>query len=230
MNRESIRAREAVNRNLRAYHRIVDAWDALDGSDRDLDFRLRCRRLFMERLPGPKVLDAGCGLGFDALAFAASGLKVIAADFVVGFFQKTGEKRAREGVSFVGMDLTRPCFAPTSFDGIYAFASFLHVPRPLSALTLASFASLLVPGGVLFLHHVYSRCGLAEYGIAGLCGGGADAVAFCHSERGLSRLLRAAGFKSISIHHLATTRRPSALAERLGLEPYQVIARKGRIG
>ena len=219
--------RAVVRANRDAYRRIASTWQSLGAGDRDPVFRAECRRLFAARLPGPRILDLGCGTGQDAMAFAAGGRMVTAVDIVTDFLNGIKARPGGASVSLVGMDMVRPCFAPSTFDGIFAFASFLHVPREAAAETLSNLHGLLASGGVLFLHHVASRLGLEGYSIKKLLGSCARAEAFCHTEKEMVGLLEAAGFHSIAVHRLHSDNPPSEMAIRFGLDPYQVIAENG---
>ena len=226
MNAISDRIRIAVANNLRAYRGIVNAWERSEERHRDAEFRFRCRALFLKHLKGPRILDVGCGLGFDSLAFASSGLKVIATDIVTEFLDRIKTKKGGRCDALATMDMTLPCFARASFNGIFAFASFLHVPGEAALSTLSGFAKMLVPEGILFLHHAASRQGVSEYVIDNLLHGKESVSAFCHSEEEMTFLLESAGFRVVALHHDRIERKTSALSKRYGLETYQIIAGK----
>lgn len=213
-----------IRQNQLAYSRIADEWERRQAADYDFGFHEQCRNLFLERLTGKRVLDFGCGLGLDTAAFAAAGLDVVAADIVREFLTIT--KRRTPGVSVVAADMTASCFGPKSFDGIFAVASFLHVPHHLTRTTLAAFAEALGPEGVLFLHHVASLHGHKGYQIDALLVDDNPAACFCHAERDLVSAIEEVGLRPVSLTHVKPSRHPSATAVRNGLVPYQLIAMK----
>ncbi|PSQ19074.1 class I SAM-dependent methyltransferase [Halobacteriales archaeon QS_8_69_26] len=119
------------------------------------------RQLFLDALdpsPGgsgerPRVLDAGCGPGWESAAFADRGCSVLAVDVTRAFLAQTRDRIEREGVpaEAAGMDMRRLGVRDDALDGVWACASFLHVPREEAPGTLAEFARVLRPGGALLL-------------------------------------------------------------------------------
>jgi 2-polyprenyl-3-methyl-5-hydroxy-6-metoxy-1,4-benzoquinol methylase len=214
--------KDVIGRNRLAYRRIAAEWEKRREEDYDHRFHDRCRALFLRHLKGVRVLDAGCGLGLDSLAFAAAGLQVTAADIVAEFLAMTRGKTPR--IDVAAMDMTAPCFRAESFDGIFACASFLHVPRELAGPTLAGFARMLSPGGILFLHHVASSRGLPGYRVDELLVPGNPAVCCCHEEEELAALLAAAGLRVLAVSRFQPRKHPSPCAVRYGLVPYQLVA------
>ncbi len=216
-------ASEMISANSAAYTKIVDEWDKAWGEKNEKN-HAPCRELFIQHLNGSRVLDVGCGLGRDSLFFQSNGLDVYAADLVTGFLSNI--RRSNTSVRAFAMDVTTPCIADSVFDGIFAFASFLHVPRPMSLETLKAYRSMLKPGGILFLYHVASRKGFGTYKVDNLLIENNPAFCTCHDEDELTGLITGAGFASSEIIHLTKIDKPSETAVKYGLEPYQVLAWK----
>lgn len=111
---------------------------------------------FMRQLPsGAAVLDLGCGGGHDSVAMLESGLDVTACD---GSAELARAAEARIGrkveiVRFQEIDWH------DRFDGIWAEASLLHVPRAELADVLARIRRALRPGGIL---HASFKAGETE--------------------------------------------------------------------
>lgn len=99
--------------------------------------------------PGGKILDAGCGSGRDANYFAAKGFAVTGIDLSDNLLAYANEL-AQGNVIFHKMDL-RAITLDSSFDGIWACASLLHLAREEFLPVLQSFRQILIPGGILFL-------------------------------------------------------------------------------
>lgn len=129
------------NQNAAAYFR-----DTVDADVAPL------RARFLAHIPeGGAVLDAGCGSGRDARAFAAAGYHVTA-------FDASGEmvRLARDHTGLPVQHLTFDEVAWTAqFDGIWASASLLHVARVRLPATVARLGRALRPGGVLYLSLKY---------------------------------------------------------------------------
>ncbi|MGE5487124.1 MAG: class I SAM-dependent DNA methyltransferase [bacterium] len=213
---------DIVRRNRTAYSRIAAEWEKRQTTAYDRAFHDRCRAEFLLHLKGNRVLDIGCGLGLDTEAFAAAGLRVVAADIVTEFLEIV--KRRTSAASVVAVDMTALCFRAESFDGIYGLASFLHVPRDLAPAVLAGFARMLAPGGILFLHHVEAADGRTGYVVDDLLIKNNPALCFCHPREELTYMLAAAGLRVISQTDHRPDRYPSESAARYGLTPYQLIA------
>lgn len=99
----------------------------------------------------PRILDAGCGPGHHARFFAEYGLTVIGIDCCSRFIQHALENPIAD-CSFVEGDMREldSYFPPECvFDGIWASASCLHLPREVTAGVLDQFRNHLRPNGVL---------------------------------------------------------------------------------
>lgn len=92
------------------------------------------------------ILDLGCGAGRDLKEFSCRGFRVLGVDYsspLASIAEEFSQQEVRV-CSFEEMD-----FAPACFDGIWAVASLLHVPRDAISPLLAKLHSLLRTDGVL---------------------------------------------------------------------------------
>jgi HKD family nuclease/protein-L-isoaspartate O-methyltransferase len=106
------------------------------------------RSKFLARVrPGGHILDAGCGSGRDAKAFAEQHFRVTAFDASPALAQLATEHCgfAVEVRTFDELDEIEV------YDGIWSCASLLHIPAPDIPRTLAALWRALKPGGALYL-------------------------------------------------------------------------------
>jgi acylphosphatase/protein-L-isoaspartate O-methyltransferase len=103
---------------------------------------------FRDLLPGGDlVLDLGCGPGNDAALFADLGLEVVGLDLTRSMLE-VARDRARTRALIEG-DSRRLPLASGAFDGVWASASLLHLPKAQVHLALAEARRVLKPGGVV---------------------------------------------------------------------------------
>lgn len=117
----------------------------------DVDMSALYKR-FCKYLPvRASVLDAGCGSGRDALAFSRMGHDVVGFDAsarMVAAASKLASVPVYK-MTFQDMEFDR------QFDGIWACASLLHVPRTQLLDVVRSLAEFLTPTGVLYASFKY---------------------------------------------------------------------------
>ncbi len=101
----------------------------------------------MPKNPG-KILDVGCGPGRDLVAFQAQGHQVVGLDATPAFVEMARIKAGCEvwQQSFLALDLPAE-----HFDGIFANASLIHVPRRQMVKVLIDLWRSLIPGGVILM-------------------------------------------------------------------------------
>lgn len=110
------------------------------------------RQRFLDALPrrrgaARRLLDAGCGAGRDARAFAQAGYDVAAFD--------ASPAMVAAAQDHAGLPVRRMTFEAfvweSCFEGIWACASLLHVAEADLPEAIARLARHLVPGGVLYM-------------------------------------------------------------------------------
>jgi SAM-dependent methyltransferase len=107
---------------------------------------------FLAKLPpGGRILDAGCGSGRDTKHFLSAGYSVVAIDgsreMIAAATKLTGQQA--QVMTFQELDFDQ------EFDGIWACASLLHVPRAEMEAVWARFVRALKPGGYWYLSFKY---------------------------------------------------------------------------
>ncbi len=150
---------DRIDRLRAAYDRAVDYRDELEKTS----WKLAERAAFLDRLRAEgrtRLVEIGAGTGQDSEFFAANGVEVLATDLS----PESVERCRRKGLNARTMDLRQPDLPTGSFDAAYSVNCLLHVPNTELAAALAAVASLLRPGGLLFLGLYGSD--VAEEGIA----------------------------------------------------------------
>jgi SAM-dependent methyltransferase len=97
--------------------------------------------------PGARVLDVGCGPGWEAARLRALGLRAYGLDRSRGML---AEARAW-GVPLLLGDMCTLPLPDGALDGLWVCASFLHIPRRDGPAVLCEFRRVLRPGGALYI-------------------------------------------------------------------------------
>ena len=133
-------------------------WDGTWSNDENRDFWTRVAPEIVEltqtQSPAqrPAVLDLGCGLGRNAIAFAQAGFQVTATDI-----SPTGVAHLRDWAAQLGLDIhtrisafTEDRFAPASFDIIVSVNVLYHAYREQVVQAFDHVRRWLKPGGIFY--------------------------------------------------------------------------------
>jgi ubiquinone/menaquinone biosynthesis C-methylase UbiE len=104
---------------------------------------------FSHIVPGKKVIDIGCGAGRDAFVFVENNFDYLGIDASEGMVG-VASNRVMSG-EFRVMDFYHLDFPPETFDGFWAAASLLHIPKIKIAEVLKSIYPILKKGGAGFI-------------------------------------------------------------------------------
>jgi len=133
-----------MNETIRYYDNNAQAF--IDGtSAADMKYLLD---KFAARLSvGASILDLGCGSGRDSVWFINQGFDVTAIDASVEMIRHC---KSLIGDRAILADLEE--FETTEkYDGIWACASLLHIPRERLAAAITKYSAMLRPGGYFFM-------------------------------------------------------------------------------
>jgi 2-polyprenyl-3-methyl-5-hydroxy-6-metoxy-1,4-benzoquinol methylase len=111
---------------------------------------------FVARLPvGAKVLELGCGAGHDSVALLSSGLDLVPTDGCAELAEEA-EKRLKQPVRVL---LFEDLDEQQRYDGVWANACLLHVPRSELPGIILCIHTALKPAGVF---HATYKAGSQE--------------------------------------------------------------------
>ncbi|GFR36427.1 class I SAM-dependent methyltransferase [Thermobrachium celere] len=100
---------------------------------------------------GDKILDLGCGSGRDTKYFLDNGYDVIALDASIEMVKLSSELTGKQTLHMTFNDM----YFENEFDGIWACASLLHVPRNEIDDVLLKIKRALKNNGILFASFKY---------------------------------------------------------------------------
>lgn len=98
-------------------------------------------------IPGSTILDVGCGSGRDLLAFRQKGFHAIGLEPSPPL---AAIAQTHSGCK-VCMDTVECMSFTTKFDGIWACASLVHLPKTVLSVALTRIRAITKPGAILFL-------------------------------------------------------------------------------
>ena len=124
---------------------------AFAASTVSVDFSATQRRFAQLLPPGGRILDFGCGSGRDSKFFLQEGFDVTATD---GSAELCRLARELTGLP-VRHELFQDLAETNTYDGIWACASILHLPKAELAGVLAKMVAALKPGGVIYTSFKY---------------------------------------------------------------------------
>ncbi|MDP1948622.1 MAG: class I SAM-dependent methyltransferase [Nitrospirota bacterium] len=103
---------------------------------------------WLRRLPvDARLLDLGCGGGQDASNLRQRGYRVVGLDRTHALL--AAGRCGDPSLPLVLADLRQLPFQAMSFDGLWAAASLMHLPKPVARLVLIDLCRFVRPGGFL---------------------------------------------------------------------------------
>ena len=112
---------------------------------------------------GAPVLDLGCGGGQDAQVLRRKGFRVAGMDLTAAFLRIARE--AVPSLPLVRADMRELPFRAASFDGVWAAASLIHLPKADATCVLKALRLLAKPGARLAATLTYgTKSGLLTKG------------------------------------------------------------------
>lgn len=139
-----------IKKNLsKVYDELAEYW----GNDKSLhswgDEELIKFADLVKNGSGKDVLELGCGSGVQSKQLSELGLEVVGIDISPNMVFEA-RKRVPKAKFLVG-DIATIRFPSASFDGIYARASLLHIPKDLIPKVFEAINKMLRSGGIFYL-------------------------------------------------------------------------------
>lgn len=129
------------------YNRIALNWHQDHASD---DWWVEGTDAFIQMLsPGSRVLDVGCGSGVKSKYLIGHGFKVVGID-ISDKLLEIAKREATEG-DFRELSMTELDSLKEPFDGVFAQASLLHIPKKEADDVVKKMSERLISGGVLYI-------------------------------------------------------------------------------
>jgi SAM-dependent methyltransferase len=113
---------------------------------REITKHARLARFLALLAPGASILELGCGAGFDSAAMLARGFDVSPTDGSAEMASEASRRLNRPVETLLFHDLDKV----EAYDGVWANACLLHVPRPELAQILARIWRALKPAGYFY--------------------------------------------------------------------------------
>jgi cyclopropane fatty-acyl-phospholipid synthase-like methyltransferase len=129
------------------YNKIAKDWMQDHAAD---IWSLEGTEKFSSLLPaGASVLDVGCGAGEKSIYLAEKGFKVMAIDFSEEMIRLAKERALH--LDFSVKDITEPLELTETFDGVFAQAVLLHIPKAKIRAVLKNITTPLRQGGYFYM-------------------------------------------------------------------------------
>jgi ubiquinone/menaquinone biosynthesis C-methylase UbiE len=159
---------------------------------------------FVDSLPSnAKVLDAGCGGGRDTKLLQEAGTNTTGLDLSSGLINEA--KKRHPEINFVQGSFLELPFDDSSFDGVWAHASLLHLEKVEDVKkALSEFNRVLNPNGVLHIL-VKAQTGDEKTAVVSDSLSGHDRFFQYFTQEELQRLLQEQGFESTKIEQYKET-------------------------
>lgn len=121
------------------YYRAVTSFELLP----------EIKKFSKEIIKNGRILDLGCGPGHHSKYFSNLDFKVTGIDLSSEMIKLA--RKEFEDVNFEVMDILHLNFEENSFDGIWASASLLHIPKNQIKLILNKLKGVLINNGILYI-------------------------------------------------------------------------------
>lgn len=128
------------------YNRIAEKWAR---EHNKLDFWRKEFEVFRQLIPSGKIIDIGCGPGHHSGFLRGAGYDYTGVDYSEGLLA-LGRAKFPDA-QFVEGDMLGLPFKENEFDGFWAVASLLHIPKEKVPRALENIQRVVKKGGIGFI-------------------------------------------------------------------------------
>lgn len=143
------------NNNLSKTHQVYEDPEIIAGFwERTKDFAMKKQLNDFISLIGSrgKILDLGCGAGRDSRILAEKGYEIVGIDYSNEMLKSARKLHGDlKNIHFRKMDMRKLDFKNRVFDGVWASASLLHIPKKEIPKVLREVRRVLKPNGYFFV-------------------------------------------------------------------------------
>lgn len=136
----------AEKETLKSYNKYSKLWAE---SHMNFDFWEKELKKFQKYLPEGRVLEIGSGGGRDAREFIKSGYDYTGVDISKGLLEAA--KKQNPGAKFLLKSVYDLDFPENYFDGFWACAVLLHIPKSRINTALKQIRQIVKPQGIGFI-------------------------------------------------------------------------------
>lgn len=177
---------------LASYNAVAREWAA---SHSTTSFWKEELDVFKKYLPVGRVLEIGCREGRDAQILSTAGFDYVGTDISERLLEEA--RKRNPNLSFHQQSIYELEFPENYFDGFWASAVLLHIPRPRLPLALNTLHNVIRPNGIGFIS---IKQGQWEAILSEVQSGTKIARFFVYySEDEFSRILSANGYSVLEV-------------------------------
>ena len=183
--------KKKLDPTLATYNRVAESYRKTN------DYHLYWQNefvIFNKFTHGRKVIDIGCGVGRDAKLFLRHHYNYLGTDASKGMLA-VARKHAPKG-KFILKSYYDLNFTPRTFDGFWAVASLLHVPKRRVGKVLQSLRTILKDDGVGFIS-LKKKTSVDEAVVKEGRYGGSERFFAYYTKKEFTRMLEKNGFRVV---------------------------------
>ncbi len=139
-------AQSFSQKTLHTYDKIASHFSS---THYDNSFWAKEFQIFQKLVSGKNIIDIGCGAGRDATLFVENNFNYTGIDASAGMLRQAQDRV--KSARFLLMDFYHLDFPKESFDGFWASASLLHVPKRRLAAVLNQIKQIVKPQAFGFI-------------------------------------------------------------------------------